>query len=286
MAGYTAVTNITELVPEITEQVDYIFQNNAIGQSLVTYRDISGRPGVTEEFPIFTEVVASTSVSETSTPTSHQMDIAMATLTVAKRSVFVGLGDLANKSMSATVADIARAMGMAKAKAVDASIFNVISTTNYATSAGSTDQAMSITYVLNAINILEENEVDFPLSIVLHPHQYNAVRAALTPIANDDGVSVDIANDMARNAFVSRMFGLDWFVTNRVSSRTVGITADTWSGLVFNKRGLGYVYSDLQVAGIEVLRSTEAVSQLLANWADSAGVIYSSGVCTLYSTSA
>jgi hypothetical protein len=285
MAGYTAMTNIQELIPEITERVDYIFQNASIGRGLVTYRDVSSVPGSVVEFPYFTEVSASTSVAETATPASHQMDISMASLTIAKRSVYVGLGDVAAKAMTGNAADIAQAMGMAKAKAIDASIFNVISTTNYATSAGSTDQQMSITYVLNAINILEENEAELPFNVVVHPHQYNYIRAALTPIANDDAVSVDIANEMTRMGFVSRAFGLNWYVTNRVSSRTVDATSNCWSGLVFSPRGIGYAYSDLYTAGVEVIRSDEALSKLLLNWADSAGVIYASGVCTLYSTS-
>jgi hypothetical protein len=81
------------------------------------------------------------------------------------------------------------------------------------------------------------------------------------------------------------MFGANWFVTNRISSRTVNATASCWSGLVFNPRGLGYAFSWLYANGIEMIRGTEAVSKMLLNWADSAGVIYSSGVCTLYSTS-
>ena len=118
MAGYTAVTNVTELVPEITEQVDYIFQNKGIGRSLVSFRDVSSVPGVAVEFPIFTEVVASTSVTEVAAPASHQMDLSMATLTIAKRSVYVGLGDLAQKGMSATAENIGTAMGMAQVKAI------------------------------------------------------------------------------------------------------------------------------------------------------------------------
>ena len=95
MAGFTATADVTELIPEITLGVDYIFQAGSLGRSLVNYKDVSGIPGNVVEFPYYTEVVASTSVSETSTPTSHQMNLSMVSLTLAKRSVYVGLGDLA-----------------------------------------------------------------------------------------------------------------------------------------------------------------------------------------------
>lgn len=286
-SGFTTTTSLAELIPEITLGVDYIFQHIDVGRSLVTYRDVSNQPGVTVEFPIYTEVAASTSPGETATPTSHQMDISMQSLTIAKRSVFVGLGDLTKKGMTDSPETVGRAMGMAMVKAIDASIFNVISTTNYATSAGSTDQNMSITYVLNGLNLLEVNEatIEDGLHCVVHPRQYKTIRSALTPTANDDGVAVGIASDMAKNAMVSRAFGLNWFVTNRVSSRTVDATANCDSGLIFSPRGIGYAFSWLEENGIEGIRSDEALTKLLLNWADSAGVIYASGVCTLYSTS-
>ena len=284
-SGFTTTTSLAELIPEITERVDFIFQDRAIGQGLVTFKDISNQPGKIAEWPIYTEVAASTGASETATPTSHQMDISMATATVAKRSVYVGLGDLTAVSMADPVSSVAQAMGMAKAKAIDASIFNVITTTNYATSAGSTDQSMSITYALNALNALELNEVDTDIHCVLHPFQYKSIRSALTPVANDDGVSVGAANSMTNEAFVSRMLGMNWFVTNRVSSRTVDATANCYSGLVFSPRGVGYAYKTMFIDGLEIIRSDEALSKMLLNWADTSAVIYSSGVCTLYSTS-
>jgi len=290
MAAFSTATSLAELVPEITMGVDFIFMNEGIGRMLATYKDVSGQPGVTVEFPIYTEVVASTTVGETAEPSSHEMDIAMATLTIAKRSVYVGLGDLAKKGMSDSPETIGQAMGMSMVKAIDNRIFGVITTTNYATSAGSTNAAMNITYVLNALNVLEKNEVSAPLHIVLHPHQYNAIRAALTPVAaTTDTTTIKIGNvisdELMSRGMASNMFGLNWFVTSRISSRTVNATANCYSGLVFNPRGLGYAFSWLYQNGVEMIRGTEAVSKLLLNWADSAGVIYSSGVCTLYSTS-
>jgi hypothetical protein len=199
--------------------------------------------------------------------------------------VYVGLGDLTKKSMTDSPETIGRAMGMSMVKAIDTSIFNVISTTNYATSAGSTDQSMSITYALNGLNLLEVNEVEDTIHCVVHPVQYKGIRSALTPVANDDGIAVQSASEVTRGGFAGYMLGMNWFVTNRVSSRTVDATANCWSGLIFNPRGIGYAFSWLEENGVEMIRSTAAVSELLLNWADSAGVVYSSGVCTLYSTS-
>jgi len=289
--GYTTTTSLAYIIPEITERVQYIFQNAGIGRQLVTYRDITGQPGVTVEFPIFSEVAASTSVGETATPDSHAMAVTSGTLTIAKRSVYVGVGDLAKKAMADPVAAISDAMGKAMVKAIDASIFNVISTTNYATSAGATNAALTLANCLSALNILEENEADLPYAVVLHPHQYKSIRTTLVATEATTGTaSLKVANiktnEQLQAAYVSSMFGMNWFVTNRVSSRTVDATANCWSGLVFHQRGIGYGFSWLAEQGIEVIRSLSAVDETILNWADSAAVIYASGVCTLYSTSA
>jgi hypothetical protein len=286
-AGYTTTTSLAELVPEITFAVDLIYQDPAIGEALVHKEDITGQKGTTVEFPFFTEVAASTGVGETGTPTSHQLDISMGTATVARRSVYVGLGDLTAVSANATPDDIGAAMVMAMKKAIDTSIFSVTTgTTNYATSAGSTNAAMSITYALNALNELEKNEVTDDLNAVLHPFQFKSIRSALTPVANDDGIAVTIASDMARNAMVSRMFGMNWFVTNRVSSATVDSTGDVYVGLVFAKKGIGYGFKWMYEQGIEPERdAANALTKLVLNWADTSLVIQASAVCELYSTS-
>jgi hypothetical protein len=253
MAGFTATADVTELIPEITLGVDYIFQAGSLGRSLVNYRDVSGQPGNVVEFPIYTEVTASTSVAETSTPGSHQMNLTMASLTLAKRSVYVGLGDLAKKSMT-DPQSIGEAMGKAMVKAIDTSIFNVISTTNYATSAGSTDQTI----------------------------QYKGIRLGLTPVANDDTVTGALPDKMAAQGVVSNHHGANWYVSPRISTRTVDATASCNSALVFSPKAIGYGFSWLYTPGVESIRSDEALDKLLLNWADSAGIVNASGVCTLY----
>ena len=281
--GFTATADVTELIPEITLGVDYIFQHGSLGRSIVNYKDVSGQPGNVVEFPYYTEVSGSSSVAETATPTSHQMNLSMVSLTLAKRSVFVPLGDLAKKSMT-DPRSIGEAMGMAMVKIIDTSIFGVVTTTDYATSAGSTNASLSITYALNGLNLLEVNEVEFPINCVVAPLQYKTIRSALTPAANDDGVSVGIASEMSQNGIVSKMFGMNWYVNSRVGTRTVDSTGSVTSGLIFAKKAIGYGFSWLHMAGVESIRSTEAADNMLINWADSAGIVQASGVCTLYST--
>jgi hypothetical protein len=280
-SGFTTTTSVTELIPEITLGVDYIFQAGSLGRSLVNYKDVSNQPGNVVEFPIYTEVTASTSVGETATPTSHQMDLSMASLTLAKRSVYVGLGDLAKKSMT-DPQSIGEAMGMSMVKAIDTSIFAVVSTTNYATSAGSTDQTMTLTYVLNGINLLEVNEVELPVNVVMLPVQFKGIRLGLTPVANDDTVTGALSDVIGSQGVLSRAFGANWYASPRVGTRTVDATASCNSGLIFAQKAIGFGFSWLYTAGVESIRSDEALDKLLLNWADSAGIVNSSGVCTLY----
>jgi N4-gp56 family major capsid protein len=288
MAGITASTQITELIPEITLESEFIYQDRAIGPQLVRVADRNGLPGLTVEFPRYTEVTGSTSVAETGTPSSHQMDITMPTVTMARRSVYVILGDVAAKaSAQDVVSGIGEAMGMARAKQDDTAIFSVVTaTTNWTTGTGATNAALSLSHVLDGILLLEKNEVDDQLYVVVHPHQYDAIRDELSPVATTTVPALDVANTIMRTAFVSELHGAMWFKTNRIGSGTVTATADVYNGLLFARRGIGYAWSYTKVSGIEVGRDAPgAMDQLVINYIDSAGVVYNSAVCKLYSTS-
>ena len=288
-SGNTLQTNITELIPEITLESQFVYQNMAIGRSLATVQDVDGQPGNTVEFPRFTEVDGSASVGEMSTPTSHQMDLSMPTLALGRRSVYVRISGLALRgSRENMVQKIGQAIGMAKAKQDDASIFGVLTgTTDWGSRAGATNANLSITHALDALNLLELNEVSEPINCVVHPFQYKTIRSALTPIANDDGVAVALASDMARSAFVSQAFGMSWFVTNRIGSGTEDATANVRNGLVFVASGLGYAHAwSPASSGVEVKReATTDHYDLIVNYYDSSGVINNPGIVKLYSTS-
>lgn len=288
-SGVTTMTTLAELIPEITLRVDYLYQNAAIGRALVDTRDISGIPGKTVEWPRLDAFSASTSPAEGATPTSHAADSGDTTsLTIVRKAVYVQFSDLARKAANITVEEIAKAMVMAQAKEIDSLIFGVTTgTTDYTTSAGATNAALSITHVLAGLNLLELNEVDDSLYAVVHPFQYKSIRSALTPVANDDAIAIGIADVMNKEAFVSRAYGINWFKTNRISKSTVDATANVYNGLLFSKRGIGYAFSWLAQSGLETNREPKgAYDDLIINWADSAGIIYSSAVCELDSTSA
>lgn len=295
-AGYTASANVAELIPELTERVDTIYQDNALGEMLVKVKDASNQPGKTVEFPIFTEVAASTGVAETATPTSHQMDIGMASLTVARRSILVYLSDLSDiSSDQALVSEIGMRMGMAKAKAVDELIFGILTgTTDWATSAGATNGTLTLTHCLSGLLLLEKQEINEIPNIVLHPHQFGkGPRTALTPVANDDGASNIGVDALVRNAkFQGTWYGMNWYNSNRISSGTVDATANVYGGLLFAPSAIGYAVKE-KVSGVEIQReSREASDSLVLNWFDSAGVIHTEdgstyqGIAKLYSTSA
>jgi len=290
-AGYTTTTSLAELIPEITYTAAYIYQDKAIGRALVNFKDISGQKGKTAEFPRWTEVSGSTGVTETGTPTSHAMDLSMPTLTVARRSVYVGLGDLAAVSAE-DVPGIGKAMAMAQAKQDDAAIFGVLTgTTNWGTGTGATNAAFSLEYVKDGILLLEKNEVDDQLVIVVHPHQYDAIRDQLTAVTSattDSSLyNTPQGGEMLRTAFVSDLFGAAWFKSNRIGSGTVTATANVYNGLLFARgEGIGYAYKSMLVNGIEHQRDAiNAINHMVMNYADSAGVVYGSAVCKLYSTS-
>ncbi|KPK95798.1 hypothetical protein AMJ80_03550 [bacterium SM23_31] len=292
MAGYTAVTNVAELVPEITLAVDYIYQDKSLGRALVNYQDITGQPGVTAEFPRFTEVVASTGVSETAAPASHQMDLSMPTLTVARRAVYVGPSDLAVASATGNLAtQIGEAMGMAMVKAIDASIFGIVTaTTNWTTGTGVTNGDLTLAYIRDGILLLEKNEVDDPLMGVLHPHQWDMIRATFMPVTvatNTTAITIgNVVSDAMLSSGRGNFLGVNWFISNRIGSGTVSATANCYNGLLFSKRGIGYAFKWMAEQGIEADRAPDlGLTKLVLNWADSSGVVYDSAVCKLYSTS-
>ena len=290
-AGNTLATNVAEMIPEITLETQMVYQDQAIGASLVSYQDVDGQAGNTVEFPRFTEVAGSTGAAEDATPTSHQMDLTMPTLTLAKRNVYVIATGLSIRGTRENlISKIGQAMGLAKAKQDDAAMFGVLTgTTNWGTRAGATNAALSITHALEALNLLELNEVDEVINCVVHPFQYKTIRSALTPVANDDGVAISLASEMARNAFVSNAFGMNWFKTNRISSATEDASADVYNGLVFVESGIGYAHawSPFANGGVEVERQAKSDTlDIVINYYDSSGVLHTPGIAKLYSTSA
>ena len=65
------------------------------------------------------------------------------------------------------------------------------------------------------------------------------------------------------------------------------LIVNVYNGLLFARSGVGYAWSWLEEQNIEINRDAPgAQSGLVINYIDSAGVIYASGVCKLYSTSA
>jgi hypothetical protein len=217
------------------------------------------------------------------------MDLAMPTLTMARRSVYVIGGDIAIKAAAQDVINgLGTAMGMARAKQDDAAIFGVVTgTTNWTTGTGATNGAMSISYVLDGILLLELNEVDDVLYSVVHPKQYDGIRDELTPVASTTISGVAQANEILRDSFVSTLYGAMWFKTNRIGSGTVNATSNVRNGLLFARRGIGYCWSWTKVNGIEEDRDAPgAQTGYVLNYIDSAGVVYDSAVCKLYSTSA
>ena len=293
-SGYSASADVAELVPEITLEADYVYQANALGRQLVTVKDVSGQPGVAVEFPIFTAVSGSSGVAETGTPTSHQMDLSMQTLTVARRSVYTLLGDLAASGASGSLAaQIGKAMGMAQAKMVDTSIFAILNgTTNWGTSAGATDGSLTVTHVLAALLLLEIQEIDESPRAVVQPLTFGkGLRTALTVTANDDAISVSAGEEMNKNASLGRQFGIDWFISPRCSLKTVTQTANCYEGLLFVQSGIGYAVKTV-VNGIEPDRmAPTAATGLIMNWYDSAAPIQKQttsyyGVASLYSSNA
>lgn len=286
-AGISASTNVTELIPEITLEAATIYQDKMLAQNLVTVVDRNGLPGLTVEFPRWTEVAGSTAAAETAAPASHQMDLAMPTITMAKRNVYVIAGDVAKKAAQGNiVAGIGETMGMAKVKQDDTAIFNVVTgSTNWTTGTGATNGAITVAFIQDGLLLLELNEVDDDLYAVLHPKGYDEVRDEILPTATTTMPAMAAGNEILATAHVGSLLGASLFKSNRISSGTVTATTEVWNSLLFAKRGIGYAWSWLEVPGIEVERTaSSAFSGLVYNYLDGAGVIYDSAVCKLYHT--
>lgn len=288
MANQTLAINITELIPEITLEAQFIYQNASVGRQLVTVKDVDGEPGNTIEFPRFTEVTGITNAAEGTAPTYFTMDLTMPTATIAKRNVAIQLSGLAVRgSREDIVQKAGMAMALAKAKQDDTAIFNVVTaTTEYTTGTGATNAALTITNALAALLLLQKNEVMEPISFVTNATGYNGIRTALTPVANDDGVSNAVAEDVIRNALASRAFGMNWYVTERISSGTVTATTQVYNSLAFVKSGIGYAHAWSPFgSGVQLdhIPGTDTMD-LIMNYYDSAIVAHGPGVCKVYHT--
>ena len=288
MANQSLVASITELIPEITLDATLVYQNLALGRQLVHVEDVDGKEGLVVEFPEFTAVTGSTGPAEGGAPTAHTLNLTIPVATLAKRNVYIQLSGLALKGAGSKIQNkIGEAMGMAKAKQDDTSIFGILNgTTNFATSAGATNATLSITAVLAGLLLIQQNEVNEPINCVVDALGYDGIRVGMTPVANDDGVSTSVSDEVTRQGIASRAFGLNWFVTERIDSATVDSTSNVTGGLMFVKSAIGYAHSWSPAGnGLEVDRDVKLdVFDMIMNYYDSSILANTKGIVKLHYT--
>jgi len=258
-----------------------IYQNAAIGRGLVNYQEHPGE-GVIVEFPVFDEVSGSASPGEGTEPTAQTLNVTMPTATMAKRSVFVQLSGLAIKGAgSKIVSQIGATMGMAKAKQDDAQIFSIVTaTTDFSSSVGATNTAMSITVALAGLLLIQQAEVAETINCVVDANGYNDIRTGLLPVANDDTITGALTDTVSINGLASRAYGMNWYVTERIGSGTVDATTEVTNGLIFVKSAIGYAHAwSPGNNGLEIDRiASSDVSNLILNYYDSAIVTKPTGI--------
>lgn len=268
-----------KLVPsEVLQEARLAFQSNADVLPLINVSDLSGKPGVTADFPIHATVAITTPGNETTDVTTNsQIAPTFATLTVRRQTARVDISDLAQQAVSGESPSVTagRLIGNARIKAVETHVLANIAT-NWTSSVGATNStAIAPENILSALLTLKKNEANQNLMLVLASSQeYHLLDDIVVTSASGSDRSAIGQSAMADGGLSKKsLFGFDVRVTERVSTGTD--TNDIYLGMACNAKELGYAVKNIGAnGGLEVQRfAAKAENALIMNYYDSSGKV-------------
>lgn len=275
----TTPASLGKLVPsEVVQEARLAFQKNAEVLPLINVVDLSGKPGVTADFPIHTTVAITTPSSiTTDVTTSSIIQPTFATLTLRRQTARVDVSDLAQEAVSGEAPSVTagRLIGAARIKAVETHVLANIAT-NWTSSVGATNAtAISPENVLSALLTLKKNEANENLMLAIHPAQeYHLLDDIVVTSSSGSDVSALGQSSMEDGGLnKKKLFGFTVVSSPRISTGTD--TNDIYLGMACNAKELAYAVKNIG-APIEFQRDASiALNEVVMNYYDSSGKVRS-----------
>lgn len=243
---YTTTTTLEEVVPEIVAETIIILQANAGILNTVQIKNTSGLPGLVADFPTYTEIPS----SDVETPGENTANTNVVDLetnahqaTITEKVIVARVSDLALKY---TTDDLIAAASQLFASALQAKleddIVNLFSGFNHTIAGAGT--SLTEAHIWDAIRqIKQANGNVGNLVGVVSAKQYWGEKGLRKLIVDADADSGNLGEELKALGFLSKGFGIDWFVSNEINE-DVASGGDA-AGAIYQRGAIGLHTKDL-----------------------------------------
>ena len=263
MANSTSST-LAGLFTTIQQTALFTMQERAFMRPLVRNYNLTGQPGKAAHVGIYPTIATSSITSgENSDATATTITATEKTFTATEVAIMATLTDMARDSTADdSAAAIGRVLGETLAKKVDEDIAALF--TGFSSSGTLVAGTSELTPddILNAIAQLRANSVTGPYIGVFHPYQTYNLRKVL---ANAGAATVpalsDVGNEVLRNGYIGRLFGVDIYE----SAVVTGTSAGAYVGAVMHSDALVFAMKKdlvIETQRDASLRATEIVASM------------------------
>jgi N4-gp56 family major capsid protein len=235
MAGSTTTT-LTDLLPEIIQEAQFVFSERSIMRGLVKNFTLAPGQGKNVNVPIF-PIQTAAAVTEGNEVTNTAVTTSTALLTVSPVAIRTLLTDLARTSASSNVvADLGRLFGEAVARKIDADLCALFAG-SFTNAVGNASTNMSAAQVFQAVAKLKSQGVPTDgLACVVHPAIAYDLKANLTNTFANPAAG-DVQNEAMRMGYVGMLAGVPIYETSNIAN--TGTTGDYYGGL-FHRDAFGF----------------------------------------------
>ena len=242
----TTTTTLTEIVPKIIARTLTILQSKAGILSTLRLKDMTGAPGRTCDFPVYTQVTsAEVEVPGEGTANTNVIDLETNAhlATLSEHKIVARITDAAlDGALEPIIVDTSNIFASAVGAKLEDDVVNLFGSFSQTIAGAGT--ALSELYIFDAIRQIRAANGD-PRNLVgvLSPKQYYGEKG-LRKIASDGAAARgDVGEDMKKMGFVDNIYGIDWLVSNEIEE-DVSSGGDAAGG-IYQRGAIGLAHKQL-----------------------------------------
>jgi hypothetical protein len=227
-------------------------------------RDLTDGQGISATFPKYNALTAYDLTEGVDFTVTQSLDPSSSTLTATESGVQGVITRLSQKALAnpnsaqAYMQDVVRGHVRSLMTKYDVDIMSLFASLDV--TVGTTTTNITNANILSAVQGAAAANIPTPWIGILHPQQWaDLVSEASSPLA-DAGASGPVAEELYRNYFVGRFYGVDWYVSSNVPTANAG--ADR-AGALISAEAIGAVWAltpDMQITDDKSLRGQEIIT--------------------------
>jgi len=253
---YTTSTTLTELIPEIVAETILILQANAGILNTLTIKNTAGEPGLTCDFPTYTQI-ASSSVETPGENTANTNVVAIETndhqATITEKVLVARISDLTKYTTGDIITAGSQLFGSALQAKLEDDVVNLFS--GFSQKIAGAGTSLTEAHIWDAIRQIKQSNGNVGNLVgVISAKQYWGEKGIRKIIVDADADSGNLGEALKALGFVSNGFGIDWFISNEINE-DVGSGGDA-AGAIYQRGAIGLHTKN--IFKIEIARGSTA----------------------------